>query len=114
MAVLLYHTGTENVANTLTFERGSVADVTGVGVYHTIDPTTVPAVTDFTTVSIVDGTADPLPAGAEAGKIDVMSLIGPKTGADVALSTAGDYQRWVLVQTATEDIIRKVDVLTIG
>ncbi len=51
---------------------------------------------------------DPL---STTGLVEVLSLIGPKNG-DVVL-TAGDYQRFVLVQTATEDIIRKIDTVTI-
>lgn len=41
----------------------------------------------------------------------MLSLVGPRDG-DVVL-TPGDYQRFVLVQTATEDIIRKTDTVTI-
>ncbi|SET43687.1 hypothetical protein [Nonomuraea wenchangensis] len=107
----IFHTATEYVANAITITRGSVADIVSVGVYHTTDPNSVPSVEDFTSVTLVDGTAaepDPL---AEAGVIDVLSLIGPRNG-EVEL-TAGDYQRFVLITTATEDIIRKVDVLTI-
>lgn len=107
----IYNTGTEYVANQITISRGNVADITSVGVHHAADPNTVPAVEDFTTVTLVDGTAqDPDPL-AEAGKIDILSLIGPKNG-DLTLS-AGDYQRFVLIQTATEDIIRKVDTITV-
>ncbi|MGH3439515.1 MAG: hypothetical protein ACRDRN_24045 [Sciscionella sp.] len=113
MAVSLYHTGTEYVLNQITFTRGSLADVVTVGVYHSTTPTIVPAVTDFTTVTLADGTATPPNALAIAGQIDVVSLIGPKTGADLAMATPGDYQRFVLVSTAKEDIIRKVDVITV-
>lgn len=108
MGVALYSTATEFVANELTILRGSVEDVTAVGVYHSLDPNDIPAVADFTLVTLVDGTG-PL---AEDGKIDVLSLVGPR-GGDLALATPGDYQRWVLVSTDTEDVIRKVDVLTI-
>lgn len=110
--VSLYHTGTEYVANEITLHRGDVAAINAVGVYHTLDPEEIPATTDFVTVTLVDGTSpgDPL---AEDGKIDVLSLIGPKIAADVNLSTPGDYQRWVLVQTDDEDIIRRPDVLEI-
>lgn len=104
----LYSTATEYLANALTFTRGSVADVVSVGVYHTLDPLEVPAVADFIEVPLVQS-PDPL---AEGSNIDVISLIGPGVGADLAL-TAGDWQRWVLVTTATETIIRKVDVVTV-
>lgn len=110
MPAELYSTATEYLANELTITRGDVGDITGVGVYHDENPNAVPEVGDFTTVYLVaDPLTDPL---AEDGKIDVLSLIGPKGGAHLAL-TPGDYQRWVLVQTASEDIIRKVDVVTV-
>lgn len=102
----LFHTATEYVANQLTISRGSVEDIVTVGVYHDEDPGNIPEVGDFTAVTLVDGTG-PL---AEGGRIDVLSLIGP--GGDEEL-VPGDYQRWVLVQTATENIIRRVDVLEI-
>lgn len=107
----IFHTATEYVANELTILRGSVSDISAVGVYHTTNPSEIPAVEDFTTVTLVDGVKvnpDPL---SEEGKIDVISLIGPASG-DVEL-VAGDYQRFVLVQTSTENIIRKVDVLEV-
>lgn len=111
MAVEIFSTSTEYIANEITISRGTVADITAVGVYHSEDPNSRPDVTDFTTVQLVDGTVpDPLPL-ADAGKIDVLSLVGPRDG-DVVL-TPGDYQRFVLVQTATEDIIRKTDTVTI-
>jgi hypothetical protein len=78
-------------------------------VYHNINPNTKPALGDFIEVTLVDGTG-PL---ADGTKIDVLSLIGPKVGADLSLAAPGDYQRWVRVSTATEDIIRKVDIITI-
>ncbi|MEV4321004.1 hypothetical protein AB0J37_02095 [Microbispora rosea] len=107
----IYRTGTEFTANQVTLTRGSVADITAVGVFHSTDPSVIPEVEDFTTVQLVDGTApDPDPL-AEAGKVDVLALVGPRNG-DVVLEP-GDYQRWVLIQTATEDIIRRPDVLTI-
>lgn len=107
----IFNTATEYVANSLTILRGSVSDIVSVGVYHTTDPNTIPAVEDFTTVTLVDGTdPDPDPL-AEAGVIDVLSLVGPRNG-QVEL-VPGDYQRFVCISTATEDIIRKVDVLTV-
>ncbi len=106
--VQLYNTATEYLANSLTFARGSVDDVISVGVYHSIDPLFVPEEADFVTVLLVEP-GDPL---AQDGLTDVLSLIGPGTGADLAL-TPGDWQRWVLVKTSTEVIIRKVDVVTI-
>lgn len=112
MAAELYNTATEFVANALTLTRGTVSDLLVVGVYHTVNPAEIPTVAQFTEVTLVDGTVDPLPANAEEGVIDVLSLIGSKVGADLALA-AGDYQRWVLVQTAQEDIIRRPDTITV-
>lgn len=110
MPVTLYHTGTEFVANAITMHRGTVADITSVGVYHTMDPDEIPEVGDFVTVLLIDGVngSDPL---AEEGIIDVLSLIGPRDG-DVTLA-AGDWQRWVLLVTASEDIIRRPDVVEV-
>lgn len=108
----IYRSATEYAANELTIVRGSVADIVAVGVYHDTDPGVVPTIAQFTTVTLVDGVANPSDPLAEAGKIDVMSSIGPKVGADLSL-TPGIYQRWVLVQTADEDIIRRPDTLEI-
>ncbi|MEU8196324.1 hypothetical protein AB0C10_21310 [Microbispora amethystogenes] len=107
----IYRSGTEYLANQVTITRGTIADITAVGVHHAINPNAIPDVDDFTMVQLVDGTAEPPDPLAEAGKVDVLSLIGPRDG-DVVL-TPGDYQRYVLIQTATEDIIRRIDVLTI-
>lgn len=109
MAVEQYTMATEYTANELTLTRGLVSDIVYVGVYHNINPNTKPALTDFTQVTLVPGSG----ALAEGTKIDVLSLIGPKVGAHLNLAAPGDYQRWVRVSTATEDIIRKVDVITI-
>ncbi|MGI5493782.1 hypothetical protein [Microtetraspora malaysiensis] len=107
----IFRTGTEYLANEITIKRGTITDITAVGVYHAANPNQIPAVEDFALVQLVDGVKKPPDPLAEAGKIDVLSLIGPRNG-DVTL-TPGDYQRYVLVQTATEDIIRRIDVLTI-
>lgn len=109
MAVEQFTMATEYTANELTITRGLVTDIVYVGVYHNVDPNVKPALGDFIEVTLVPGTG-PL---AEGDKIDVLSLIGPKVGADLVLAVPGDYQRWVRVSTATEDIIRKVDVITI-
>jgi hypothetical protein len=77
-------------------------------VYHTTDAAVKPTVAQFTMVTLVK----PGDALADGTNLDVLSLIGPKTGAQLAL-TPGDYQRWVLVQTASEDVIRKVDTITV-
>lgn len=107
MPVAIPNTGTEYVANSLTFTRGSASDITSVGVYHTTDPAVVPTVAQFTTVLLVK----PGDTLAEGDNVDVLSLIGPRSG-HVTLA-AGTYQRWVLVKTATEDVIRRPDTITI-
>ena len=114
MAVTLYSTGTEYTSNALTLIRGTAADITSVGVYHNVNPSTIPAVSDFITCTLADGT-DPLSVNyplAVKGELDVVALIGPKVGADLALAT-GTWQRWILVQTVMEDVIRKVDTITV-
>ena len=108
----IYNTATEYRANAITITRGLVSDITGVGVYHTTNPNEVPTAAQFTPVTLVDGVNSPTDPLAENGVIDVLSLIGPKESADLVL-TPGDYQRFVLVQTANEDIIRKVDTVTV-
>lgn len=107
MTASLYRTATEYVANEITITRGSVNSITKVGVFHTPDPTVVPAVIDFLAVQLVK----PGDALAEGGKIDVLSLIGPRGGVQSLLP--GDYQRWILVTTVSEDKIRRVDVLEV-
>ncbi len=77
-------------------------------VYHTVNASYIPAITDFTTVLLVN----PGDALADGTNIDVLSLIGTKTGAHLALA-AGTYQRWVLIQTASENIIRRPDTITV-
>lgn len=110
MAIEIYAGATEYVANALTIGRGTVADITNVYVYHSLNPNESPTEAQFTQVTLVsDPDTDPLASG---GNIDVLSLIGPGVGAHETL-TAGDYQRWVAVKTATEFIIRKVDTVTI-
>lgn len=104
----LYSTATEFLANSITISRGSASDITSVGVFHSLNPNEKPEPGDFTTVTLVEP-GDPL---AEGANTDVLSLIGSKVGADLALTT-GDWQRWVLIQTPSEEIIRKVDVVTV-
>lgn len=112
MAVTLYSTGTEYTSNAITLIRGTVADITSVGVYHNVDPATIPTIVNFITVTLADGTTNPPNPLAVVGEIDVVALIGPKAGADLVLA-AGTWQRWILVRTAAEDIIRKVDTITV-
>lgn len=107
----IYSSATEYLANALTITRGTVADIVSVGVFHTSNPAIIPTVVDFTSVTLIDGVANPSDPLAEAGVIDILSLIGPRNG-DVVL-VAGDYQRYTLVTTATEDIIRRIDTVTV-
>lgn len=104
----LFSTATEYLANELTFTRGSIEDILSVGVYHTTDPDEVPAPEDFTTVDLV-GPGDPL---ADGNKVDVLSLIGPKDGSHDELAP-GVHHRWVYVETASEDIIRRAGTVTV-
>ena len=117
MSVSLFSTATEYIANAITLARGSVSDITQVGIYVNTNPNVVPTVTQFTTVQLVDGTATPLPALAVAGEIDVLTKVGPGTtgvtAGDLAALTAGSYQVWILVKTGSEAIIRKIDTLVI-
>jgi len=110
--VTLYSTGTEYTANEITLLRATVSDIVSVGVYHNEDPNVLPTVAQFDTVTLVDGTAEPPDNNSEVGKIDVLARIGARVDADLAL-TAGDYQRWVLVVTGDEDIIRPVDIVEV-
>jgi hypothetical protein len=112
VSATLYHTGTEYLSNSLTFIRGTKADVLNVGVYHTTNPGYIPQVTDFTSVTLADGTTSTPSNLAIPGELDVVSLVGPKSGAQLTLA-AGVYQRWVLVQTAAQDVIRSVDTVTV-
>jgi hypothetical protein len=109
MAVTLYETERRYVANELTFLRGDSEDVTSVGVYHNTDPSVVPEVVDFVVVDLVE---PPHPL-VEGTKIDVMSLIGPGGPPAHLALTQGVYQRWVLVTTVTENMMFKVDMVTV-
>lgn len=112
MAIEQFHTATQRLRNQITFTVGTVADIEGVGVYHNVDPNIVPEISDFTMVSLIDGVGDAANPLAEPNKIDIVSLVGSKGGNTLVLSP-GDYQRWSLVQTVDEDIIDKLDTITI-
>jgi len=117
MSATLYSTATEYIANTLTLTRGSVSDITSVGIYVNTNPNTIPTVAQFTAVQLVNGTITPLPPLAVAGQVDVLTKAGPGgsgvTAGDLASLTTGSYQVWILVKTGSEAIIRKVDTLVI-
>lgn len=107
----LYSTATEYLANQITITRGTASDIVSVGVYHTEDPLYVPTEADFIPAELVLP-GDPL---AQGDFIDVISLIGPASPPDATHIelTPGTYQRWVLVTTVVEVIIRKVDVVEV-
>lgn len=106
-SVELAHTATQYLANALTFSRGGPSDVVSVGAYYGSDPNTVPEVADFTAGTLVQ----PGDALAEGDLIDIVVLVGPRDG-DITL-VAGDYQVWLLITTAKEDVILKMDTVTI-
>jgi hypothetical protein len=106
MAITLYSPGTEYTANAITMKRGSAADITWVGVYHGVDPNHTPTLADFQQSTLV---VPPNPM-ADGSNIDILTLVGP--GGDIQL-VAGVYQRWALVKTATENIVRKLDTVTV-
>ena len=117
MAGPLY--GTEYVAQEITFIRGTVGDVNTVGIYLDTDPNASPEVADFSGGmsgsnggAIVDLVMSPNPL-AEGTKVDILALVGPKTGADLN-PAPGDYQVWGLVTTDTEEIIRKTGTLEVA
>jgi hypothetical protein len=116
MSASIYATATEYIANTLTITRGQYSDITSVGICANVNPNTIPAVGDFTTVQLVNGNILPLPPLAVTGQVDVVTKVGPGgsgvTPGDLSLA-AGSYQVWILVKTASEVIIRKVDTLSI-
>ncbi|MGH1563014.1 hypothetical protein [Mumia sp. DW29H23] len=97
MAVTIASTATENVSNLMPILHGTAADVTAVGVFHTTNPATTPTVDNFVIVTGVPS--------SDGKSVDIQSLIGPRDG-DLTLAV-GEHQRWLLVKTATEDIIRK-------
>jgi hypothetical protein len=122
MAASLYANATEYIANAITLTRGHVSDIVKVGIYASTNPNTVPTVAQFTTVTLVDGTAGgTLPPLAIAGEIDVLTKVGPGSAGppsvppgDLASLVPGSYQVWILIITASEAIIRKVDTLTLN
>ncbi len=107
MPVSVYSTATTWLSNEVTMLRGTFADVTSCGVFHSTSPNAVPTVAQFTAATkVVPG--DPL---AEGTKNDVASRIGARTGA-IALA-AGDYQRFILLVTASEDLIFYTDTISV-
>lgn len=114
----LFRTATEYTANQITLSRGTESSIVSVGVAMVSNPATVPAVTDFTTVLLIGPQTTPSSPLLDGTKIDVVAKVGPGGGAVPAghfpSLTAGDYQRWVLVTTADEHVIRRPDVVTIS
>jgi hypothetical protein len=126
MAASIFASATEYIANAISLTRGHVSDITGVGIYVNTNPNIEPTISQFTMVTLLDGTASVPPPLAVPGEIDVLTKVGPGASAvtgppaypavpagDLAALTAGSYQVWILVRTSAEAIIRKVDTLTI-
>jgi hypothetical protein len=123
MAASIFANATEYIANAITLTRGQVSDITGVGIYASLNPNTIPTVSQFTIVTLVDGTQSPVPPLGVPGEIDVLTKVGPGAAAappssavppgDLSTLTTGSYQIFILIRTAAEAIIRKVDTLTI-
>jgi hypothetical protein len=122
MAASIFNTATEYIANAITLTRGVVGDIKQVGIYASINPNVIPTVSQFTTVQLVDGTASgTLPPLAVPGEIDVITSVGPGVTGSPAVPAGnlpslapGAYQVFILIITAQEAIIRKVDTLTIS
>ena len=116
MAASIFASATEYIANAISLTRGKVSDIVKVGIYVNTNPNTIPTVANFTTVTLVDGTAGTLPPLGVPGEIDVLTKVGPGGGTvppgDLTLA-AGSYQIWILVVTSSEQIIRKVDTPTV-
>jgi hypothetical protein len=117
MSTTLFSTATEYTANQITLTRGTESQIVSVGVAMVSNPNTVPAVSDFTTVLLVGPVTTPTSPLLDGTKIDVVAKIGPGGGGVTAghfpTLTPNDYQRWVLVTTADEHVIRRPDVVTI-
>lgn len=108
MAVTINRGATEYVGDPVTFTRGSASDIVSVASLHTQDPTLRPLVAQFVhAATLVSSQSHPL----WAGTVEVVTRIGPRAGA-VSLAP-GDWQRWVLVSTADEDIIESTGTVTI-
>jgi len=124
MSASLFANATEYIANAITLTRGKVSDIINVGIYVNTNPNQIPTVSQFTQVLLVDGTGTPpLPPLAVAGEIDVVTLVGSGSAAsgpwpavppgNLTALAPGSYQVWILIVTAKEAIIRKVDTLVL-
>ena len=101
----IWITATEYRRNALTIVQGTVGDITSVGIALRSNPNDVPdpsgtGLGEFTEVSL-----------DETGP-DIVTLIGPRNG-DIEAPAVGDYQVFILVRTADEDIIRRPSTLTV-
>lgn len=108
---VLYPAGTRYVAAAFDQTRGVPADITSVGMAFHIDPNHKPTLAEFTTVTLVEP-GDPLADASIGDKLDILALIGPKAGADLALAS-GDWQAFTLIQTSSEDIIDHAGTVTV-
>lgn len=101
----IWITATEYRRNALTIVDGVVGDVVAVGIALRSNPDDVPdpsgtGLGEFTAVTLD-------PTGP-----DIVTLIGPRSG-DIVPAAVGDYQVFILVRTADEDIIRRPSTLTV-
>ena len=103
----IWITATEYRRNAITLASGTLGDITAVGIALRTNPNDVPDpntaggagfIGEFTEVAL-DGN-------------DILTLIGPR-GGDIVPVAPGDYQVFVLVRTADEDIIRDPSTLTV-
>lgn len=107
MVVEIPRGGTEYVGDPITVGRGSINDILTSKSFHTQDPTIKPIVADFVDpASVIRSSTNPLWAGVT----EVVTRVGPR--GEVTLAP-GDWQRWVLLSTADEDIIEATGVVTI-
>jgi hypothetical protein len=101
----IWITATEYRRLGITINSGVVGDITGVGMALRSSPNDVPdpsgaGMGEFTAVTL------------DVAGPDIVALIGPRAG-DIIPSAVGDYQVFVLIRTADEDIIRRPSTLTV-
>lgn len=80
----------------------TVADVTGVGVFHDKNRNASPAVADFDPAQLIDGVTNPADPLAWPGRVDIVYRVGPD--GDTQL-TPGRWWRWLLISTVAEHVI---------
>jgi len=101
----IWITATEYRRNSITLVEGTVDDIVSVGVALRTDPDDVPDPSGTDLGEFTEVTLDPTGP-------DIVTLFGPRSG-DIVPAAVGDYQVFVLIRTANEDIIRRPSVLTV-